>query len=62
MNFVYILYSKLLDKFYVGEASNLEERIEQHNYGFYNNAFTNRFQIGCYIIISNVNLGFKPEK
>lgn len=40
MNCVYILYSESLDKYYVGEASNLDERVEQHNSGFYNSAFT----------------------
>ncbi|WP_339889283.1 GIY-YIG nuclease family protein [uncultured Flavobacterium sp.] len=29
--FVYILYSKLKSKFYIGYTSNLEERITRHN-------------------------------
>ncbi|CAM3634068.1 GIY-YIG domain-containing protein [Flavobacterium gelidilacus] len=29
--FVYILYSKLKSKFYIGYTSNLEERIIRHN-------------------------------
>jgi putative endonuclease len=40
MNFVYILYSKSLDKYYIGEAIDLQERIKQHNSGFYDTAFT----------------------
>ena len=40
MNFVYILYSKSLDKYYVGEAIDLQERIKQHNSGFYETAYT----------------------
>lgn len=40
MNFVYILYSESLKKFYIGEALNIEDRIEQHNSGFYNTAYT----------------------
>lgn len=40
MNYVYILYSPSLSKFYVGETANLENRIEQHNSGFYNTSFT----------------------
>ncbi|GAA4890467.1 hypothetical protein GCM10023311_13350 [Flaviramulus aquimarinus] len=40
MNFVYILYSNLLDKFYVGEALDIQERIKQHNSGFYDSAYT----------------------
>ncbi len=40
MNFVYILHSVSLDKYYVGEAMDLEERIKRHNSGFYDSAFT----------------------
>ena len=36
MPFVYILFSKDLNKFYVGACSNsIEERIHKHNSGFY---------------------------
>ena len=31
MYFVYILYSKTVDKYYVGYTNNLEHRLEQHN-------------------------------
>ncbi len=40
MNFVYILYSESLKKYYIVEALNLGERVEQHNSGFYDNAYT----------------------
>ena len=40
MNFVYILYSIALNKYYVGEAVDLQERIKQHNSGFYDSAYT----------------------
>jgi putative endonuclease len=33
MHFVYILYSPSKNKFYVGETSNIEERLNQHNNG-----------------------------
>jgi putative endonuclease len=33
MHFVYILYSPSKNKFYVGETSNLEERLNQHHNG-----------------------------
>ncbi|MEH6406132.1 MAG: GIY-YIG nuclease family protein [Leeuwenhoekiella sp.] len=42
MNSVYILYSKKLDSFYIGETENLAERIDQHNSGFYNKAYTKK--------------------
>ena len=31
--FVYIIYSPLLDKFYVGYTSDLEKRLQDHNTG-----------------------------
>jgi len=40
MNYVYILYSKSLDKYYIGETLDLQERVKQHNSGFYKTAFT----------------------
>jgi len=30
---VYILYSKKLDRYYIGHTGNLEDRIERHNQG-----------------------------
>ncbi|APD05936.1 hypothetical protein UJ101_00389 [Flavobacteriaceae bacterium UJ101] len=29
--YVYILYSKTLDRYYIGQTQNLEERIKRHN-------------------------------
>lgn len=41
MNYcVYILHSGTLNKFYVGETENLEDRIKEHNDGYYKNSFT----------------------
>ena len=40
MSYVYILYSESLNRYYVGEASNINKRVEQHNSGFYSTAFT----------------------
>jgi putative endonuclease len=37
-HFVYIIYSQSVDKFYVGETVNVQERIKQHNSGVYKNA------------------------
>ena len=38
--YCYILYSPSLDKFYIGETENLEERINQHRTGFVDIAYT----------------------
>ena len=31
--FVYILYSKSLDKYYTGQTNNLKDRLKSHNSG-----------------------------
>ena len=39
-HFVYIIFSESIDKFYVGETVNVDERLVQHNSGFYKSAFS----------------------
>ncbi len=31
MHFCYIIYSQILDKFYIGSTSNVEGRLQRHN-------------------------------
>ncbi|EFQ79234.1 GIY-YIG nuclease family protein [Algoriphagus machipongonensis] len=38
--FVYIIYSPLTDRFYIGQTQNLQERLDQHNTGYFKNAHT----------------------
>jgi putative endonuclease len=40
MHFLYIIYSQAIKKYYVGETSNISERIFQHNIGFYKGSYT----------------------
>ena len=40
MHFLYILYSTIKDKFYVGETHDVLGRIEKHNTHSYENSFT----------------------
>jgi putative endonuclease len=40
MFFVYILYSQSKGRFYIGQTQNLEERLSQHNSGFFKNSHT----------------------
>ena len=40
MHYLYILFSKSADKFYVGETYDAEARINAHNQHHYSNAFT----------------------
>ncbi len=35
MHYVYILYSPLYDKFYIGETASIQLRVEQHRSGFF---------------------------
>lgn len=34
MFYIYILYSKSLDRFYKGQTSNIQDRIKRHNSGY----------------------------
>ena len=40
MHYLYIIYSKTADKFYIGETHDLEERLQKHNEHSYDNSFT----------------------
>ena len=39
-HFLYIIYSKSTDKYYVGETHSIEERMEKHKNHVYQNSFT----------------------
>ena len=39
---VYIIYSKKLDKYYIGETSDLEKRLEEHKINFYEKSYTSK--------------------
>ena len=41
-NNVYILFSDALNQFYIGETVDFEERLNEHNLGFYKKAFTSK--------------------
>ena len=40
MYFIYIIYSKKLDRYYVGTTDDVSKRLYEHNSGFYNESFT----------------------
>ncbi|MCA6422201.1 MAG: GIY-YIG nuclease family protein [Flavobacterium sp.] len=40
MHFIYILFSKTTNKFYVGETDNIEIRLSKHNQHSYEGSFT----------------------
>ncbi|WP_373493325.1 GIY-YIG nuclease family protein [Aquiflexum sp.] len=39
---VYILYSKSIDRFYIGYTENIESRIDQHNKHVFKGSFTDK--------------------
>lgn len=41
-HFVYIAYSKSIDEYYIGETSDIAQRIIQHNTGFYTKSYTSK--------------------
>ena len=40
MHYLYILFSESSQKFYIGETSNIDERILKHQNHYYSNSFT----------------------
>lgn len=42
MFFVYVLFSKKLNRYYIGTTDNVEKRLFEHNSGLYVNSFTTR--------------------
>ncbi|MEQ8583078.1 MAG: GIY-YIG nuclease family protein [Marinoscillum sp.] len=42
--YCYIIYSRSLNRFYIGETEDIDLRIDQHNSGFYKHAFTTQTQ------------------
>ena len=40
MHFIYIIYSKKVNKYYVGETPNLKIRLQQHNNHYFKTNFT----------------------
>ena len=64
-HFVYILFSKSLSKFYVGESILPDERVKEHNNGKYGKSFTkqvNDWEIYLLIELENRNQALKIEK
>ena len=48
--FVYAIYNKEHNKIYIGQTSNLEERLELHNKKIFNNSYTSRYN-GKWVLI-----------
>ncbi|MFC0878468.1 GIY-YIG nuclease family protein [Saccharicrinis sp. FJH2] len=65
MHFVYIIYSRLKDRFYIGETKDIKRRLDKHNSGFYNNAstkFTKDWKLFLTIKCNNRSQALKLER
>jgi putative endonuclease len=64
MHYLYILYSKSLDKYYVGETSDITQRLNQHFSGFYKGSYTSQtddWEKKLVIEFSTINQARKAE-
>jgi putative endonuclease len=64
MHYVYILYSSKLDKYYIGETIDLEERLHLHNSGYFKKAFTSKakdWEIKLTLTCSSIIIARKIE-
>ncbi|MFH0890659.1 MAG: GIY-YIG nuclease family protein [Candidatus Liptonbacteria bacterium] len=43
MYYVYVIYNREADKFYIGQTKDLAERLELHNKKIFKNSYTSRF-------------------
>ena len=65
MHIVYIIYSTSAQKFYIGETGDINERLEKHNSGIYNNAYTAQacdWEIQTVLECENRTIALKIEK
>ncbi|MCK4968596.1 MAG: GIY-YIG nuclease family protein [Candidatus Aenigmarchaeota archaeon] len=57
MYFVYVLYSKSIDKFYIGFTNNLKRRVSEHKS---KNVYTSKRMPGCKLVYYEASL-FKKD-
>lgn len=57
MHYLYIIYSKKIDRFYIGESENVNDRLFQHNNKLFKDSFTckaNDWELKCAIEFQNI--------
>ncbi len=59
MNFVYVIYNRKHDKFYIGQTENLSERLKLHSEGAFKRSYTARFDGGWDLIYHEAAEGRK---
>ncbi len=50
MHYLYIIYSKKVDHYYVGETMDLKRRLAEHNQGVFKGCFTRRSDDWVYVL------------
>jgi len=64
MHFVYIIYNKKLEQYYIGETEYLAMRLDQHNSSYYKNAHTakaNDWELALSLEYDNISQARKAE-
>jgi putative endonuclease len=65
MHYCYILYSPLIDKYYVGVTHNIEIRLSQHNNAVFKAAYTKKthdWEVFLCITCANIIIACKIER
>ena len=64
MHFLYILYSPTINKYYVGETKDLDQRLIEHRTRFFKGSFTsqtNDWELRLSLLFENINQARKAE-
>jgi putative endonuclease len=51
LHYLYIIYSKEIDQYYVGETEDTEVRLNQHNSGFFKGSSTSKAKDWEYLLL-----------
>jgi len=54
MFYVYVVFNKKVNKFYIGQTENLAERVRFHNNKFFKGSYTSRFDGAWELVYSEV--------
>ena len=57
--FVYILYSELHDKYYIGQTNSIGQRLERHNEFEVSNSYTSKYR--PWILKNHVEVGLERK-
>ena len=64
MHYLYIIYSPLLDKYYVGETNDIQRRIPEHKTRTFKGSYTSQttdWELKLSLLFENINQARKAE-